>query len=132
MQTTLSELKKLLGKVKISIPEYPAECGTFFDDNDIRYFNNDYFSYEVNSKGETAFYNVSLKGSGITVITDKGSLDENTTLEQLKKAFYHSNQWEVSQEDRSIMLFAGDADDSFILYFDKNNKLEMITYHVQC
>ena len=133
---TLKEYQKLLGKGKISRPKEQPECGTYFDEGIISYLEYPKLKFEVNDKNRAAWITVEMPNSGIRVQTDKGTITEKTTLEELKSIFYKTDSWDITEMDRETQVFiipdGMESDNQLHIIFDKNGKLISLSLFVMC
>lgn len=128
----VSDLQKILGKGSIKAPDEPMECGTYFEEGNIRYYKTSDWIYEVNDDNQAAFIQLKVKNSGITIFTEFGTIDENTTFSEITQ-FVKFDDMDEGEDNLTIMLFAGeDSENLIFLYFDQNDKLFLVEYHVQC
>lgn len=129
---TLSELQRLSGNGKV-VDKGSAPCGTLFDDGSYRYYENKYFTFEISSEDEVAFKQIDLKGNNIIIYTDKGTLNKDTRLDEVRKCFDDSVIVEHEGKRVLLQVFAGEGiDDLLQLYFGKGGRLESVIYFVQC
>lgn len=133
IEVELKVLKKILSRGKIEMKEWISECGTRSEEFDGRHWLTSFFDYEISAEDRAFFNSINLKGSEITVMTQRCTLSEETTFEELEKAFSDVLDMEWNDEDRSIMFMQDEGDDrSVYLFFDKGKKLERIEMIEQC
>lgn len=132
---TLKQYQTLLGKGKIVEPEEQPECGTYFYGY-ISYLEYPDFKFEFVTEKEAAWVNVKMPNNGIRVQTDKGTIDEKTTLEELKSIFYKTDSWfttEMEDETEVFVIPDGmESDNQLHILFDKNGKLLSVSLFVMC
>ncbi len=133
LKSSLKDYEKLLGKGKISTPEEQPDCGTYWDEGITRYLDYPNFHFELNDKNEAGWMAILLRGSGLTLYTDHGTLSENTTAKELRAIFKNPDSWDIEKDGTSILtLMLGDSDDLVRFYFSKNGKLEKVIHVIQC
>ena len=133
---TLKEYQKLLGNGKITTPEEQPECGTYFDEGPVRYLEFANLKFELTLENKAAWITVEMPNSGIRVQTDKGTITEKTTLEELKAIFYRTDSWFTTEMEEETQLFVipdgMESDNQLHILFDKNGKLLSVSLFVMC
>ena len=132
----LKKYQTLLGKGKISTPNDQPECGTYFDEGISSYLSYPNLNFEINDKKEVAWIAAEMSNSSLKIQTDKGTITENTKMEQLKSIFYKPESWWIDKgEDGSetfIIPDGLDSDNHLKFLFDKNGKLFKVFLWMQC
>ena len=133
---TLKEYETLLGKGKITSPKEPPECGTYFDEEPIRYLEFSNLKFELNVANRAAWLTVFMPKSGLKIQTDKGTITEKTTINELKSIFYKADSWNVSDTDKEYKTFVIpdgiESNNQLHLLFDKSGKLLNVSLFVPC
>lgn len=134
--STLKNYQQLLGKGKIERPTEQPECGTYFGEGEYSELHYPHLIFEVNNNKEAAFQSLTMKNSGFKLQTDKGTITEKTTLNELQTILYKNEGWWLIEEEdggRTLMIFDGEISDSKLLfYFNKNGELISIGSHIPC
>lgn len=132
---TAKEYEKLLGKGKISTPQEQPECGTYFDEGHIRYLDFADLHFELNDQNDATLIEIQFK-NGFRMQTDKGTINENTKLEDLKNCFYQKDSWMASDEENGLKVFSipdgPESDNQWQFTFDKNGKLLSASVFIPC
>lgn len=131
-EASLTEYKKLLGKGKVSMPEYQPECGTYWDEGTTRYLDYQYFTFELNDENEAAWMKIKPQGSGLILQTNFGTITENTTIAELKKIFKDADDWNEKKDGSTELVARGYDATAEIFTFDKNGKLVLIEHWIGC
>ncbi len=132
----LKDYQKLLGKGKIIMPEVQPECGTLFDEGLYSELHYPGLIIELSDGKMGACKTVTLKGTGYQIQTDKGTLGEKTTLNELKNILQKNDTWYINDEkngSKTLVIFDGEESDNLLLLlFDKIGMLVSVTFFVQC
>ncbi|MGX9985462.1 hypothetical protein [Soonwooa purpurea] len=132
---TAKEYEKLLGKGKISTPQEQPECGTYFDEGLIRYLDYADLQFELSDQNDAALVEIQFK-NGFRMQTDKGTIDENTKLEDLKNCFYKKESWWMYDGENGLKVFSipdgAESDNQWRFQFDKKGKLIKAILFVPC
>lgn len=132
---TLKDYEKLLGKGKITSPKENPECGTYYDEGTILYLDYPNLHFELNDKNKAALISIDLK-NGFKLQTDKGTITENTKLEELKSIFHNKDSWMMLDEENGLKTFAipdgAESDNQWHFDFDKNEKLVRLSLFIPC
>lgn len=135
MLGTLKGYEKLLGKGNIFAPDEQPECGTYFEEEATRYLDYPNLRFELDKNGNAILISMHLKDN-LKLQTDKGTIDEATTLEKLKSIFYRSDSWSIDEEENGNKVFsipdAATSDNKMHFIFDKTGKLIMILLFIPC
>ncbi len=131
-EASLTEYKKLLGKGKVSMPEYQPECGHLWWYGTTRHLDYPHFHFELNDENIAGWMETKPQGSGLILQTNYGTITESTTIAELKKLFKNEYDWR-EKEDGSTKLFSESEDvTATVLTFDKNGKLMLIEHWIGC
>ncbi|QIG88757.1 hypothetical protein G6R40_03310 [Chryseobacterium sp. POL2] len=104
LTATAKEYEKLLGKGKISTPKEQPECGAYFDEGLTRYLDYADLQFELSDQNDAALVEIQFKKE-FRMQTDKGTINENTTREDLKNCFYKKESWMVYDEENGLKVF---------------------------
>jgi hypothetical protein len=134
---TLEAYEQIMGKGRISIPEEQPECGTYFGEgiySELYYDHN--MRIELHNKKEAAWRSLLIRGSNYKINTDKGTITEKTTLEELKSIFYSQDSWQVEEHKNGDKVFSipdgPESDNQLQINFNKEGKLDGLHLFVPC
>lgn len=131
----VKEYEKLFGKGKIATPKEQPECGTYFDEGTTRYLDYPNLRFDLNDENKAALISVEFK-NGIKLQTDKGTITENTKLEELKNSFYQKDSWIMLDEENGLKTFAipddAGSDNQWRFRFGKNGQLIGVSLFISC
>lgn len=133
---TLKDYQQLLGKGKITDPDMTVECGTYFDEGEYRELQYPNLIFELSESKKAAFKTLMFKNSGFKLQTNKGTITGKTTLKELQNILQQNDSWWINDEEnggKSISIpDSEDADNGWIIRFDKTGKIDSITLFIPC
>jgi len=137
LTATLKQYQQLLGKGTITEPDPTVECGTYFDEGEYRELRYPNLIFELSDQKKAAFKTLILKNSGFKLQTDKGTITEKTTLNELQNILYKNDSWWINDEEdgsgKSISISDGEeSDNGWIIRFDKNGNIISIELFIPC
>ncbi len=135
LTANLKSYEQLLGKGKIANPEEQPDCGTYFEEGFIRHLDYPSLHFELNEKNEAVLISLKLK-TGFRLQTDKGTLNEHTTLENLKSIFKKNDSYMILDEEKNFTIFAipdgVQSDNQWRFTFDNSGKLISASLFIPC
>lgn len=137
LTATLKDYQKILGSGKITEPEQQPDCGTYFDEGMYRELHYPNLVFELSNNKKAAFQSLIFKNSGLKIQTNKGTITEKTTLTELEAVLQKRDNWWISDgEDRSGKSISiptnENADDGWVIQFDKNGNIEKVILYIPC
>lgn len=131
------EYESILGKGMIEVPTQPSACGTYFEEDTIRYIVYPNFRFEQNSQGKMALVYIDLSGSGIKVQTNKGTITEKTGHHVLLKSFENGEKYEKTNEaepdNKVLMIPTGQHSDSrWEINYKQPDQITSIALFIPC
>lgn len=131
-EASLTEYKKLLGKGKVSMPEYQPECGHLWWYGTTRHLDYPHFHFELNDENIAGWMETKPQGSGLILQTNYGTITESTTIAELKKLFKNEYDWREKEDGSTILFSESEGVTATVLTFDKNGKLVLIEHWIGC
>lgn len=132
----LRDYEKLYGKGTIETPNIQPECGTYFDESTIKYGHFPFLNVEINNRNEAFVWAIQIKDSGCKIQTDKGTITESTSLNELKSVFYNQDKLFIYYEEGNTYLRISACEecdgDFWDFKFDKNGVLQSVAHFVPC
>lgn len=125
MESTVKKIEQILGKGNLYQPKDPLECGTYWDEGPLRYLEYPKFKFEVNPKNQTAWTALRFINSPPSLQTNWGTINQETTLSEVKKVFKKYKQVIEADDNggQHLNISIGGFENSLVVFFDKNGKI---------
>lgn len=135
------DYQNILGEKEPDWPEEePEECGTYYDYEDFAGFVfYPFLTLEINERNEATVVSIDLQGSDYKIQTNRGTITEKTTLNEILSIF--EDLIEINRSDRDknkivdlrIPIERYNTKDVWILHFNEKNKtLETLQLLMGC
>lgn len=131
----LKTYEQLLGKGQIVTPSEQPECGSYFEEGTISYLEYSNLQFELNDENEAVVISLKFK-NGLKLQTDKGTINEDTKMEDLKGVFQQNDSYMILDEDKNFTLFSipdgAESDNQWRFTFDKKGNLISLSLFIPC